>query len=551
MSVLVLRPAIACRGAILEVMMSVGTMRWLAVLSLLVAMGCSKKDDPLAKEGEACTVDADCEDGLACRDQACVVRAGGDMGNNETDGGDENNTSNNVTVNDEDYYVSYTLRDIDRTDTLWIFDTETGDHTQITPEGESCPLGCWVSGDLDFYLVARANGANFDVLAAPLNGFEVQGQPMPIAEDVRRIEVLGNAITYVREEEGENRAYYLPLDGSMEILLGTIGGVMATEGDWHLDTESGLGVVFNATLQTMDVKVGSLGSEVSELTYTIDSSNYQETSGSYFGGSIPTAFSADGSVMAVVTTAPNDYNLCENESECTGVGQRCGRFGRCSAIEVTVHFFDLSKIDGSDGHLGQPCSADDTCGPIHTCDIPAEDAVDQAVCIPRRVVLGLPGQQMQNGQTGCALTSGNDDLFYTEIRPPISFGADGALYVAAARACDEANIEHTAILRLQPDSYDYAPITSNEMSDFSADDCYDPVEERIDTTNCTIWIQRALVSPGGNSIAFVGTNPNVLDSALAESNVDLWTIKRNGDDREWVGGHAELDVVRNFAVHEK
>ncbi len=529
--------------------MSLKSMRWMCVLSLVVAVSCSKKDDPLAKEGESCAVDADCESNLACRDSVCVARADSDMGG--ADGMDMTETPNNTPIEDEDYFIAYTIRDRESTDTLWIYDTSNGTHKKVTPDGADCQLGCWVSEDLGWYLTARANGANFDVMAAPLTGsFALDGALMPIVVDVRRIEVVGNTVSFVREDAGENKAYYRPLDGASDILIGVIGAVNTTEGDWHIDPATNRGVLYNATLQTMDVKIGELGGELTQLSYTIDSSNYQETSGSYFGGSIPTAFSDDGKVMALVTQkAPNDYNLCDNEVDCTGIGQRCGRFGRCSAIEVAVQFFDLSRVTGDPGHLGQPCSADDACGRIHTCDIPAEDAVDQAVCVPRRVVLGLPGQQMQNGQTGCALTEGNENYFYTDLRSPITFGADGGLYLTGARNCGDLDIEHTAILRLTPTSNTIETVFGNAGKDFSADDCFDVVENKVDVTNCTIWVQRAVVSPGGNSLAFIGTNPNVTEPQLAQSNVDLWTVRRDGTQHDWVGDHPEREVVRSITVH--
>ena len=516
------------------------------LVGTLALSACSKEDEPTLKnEGESCSLDKDCADGLACRDAVCVIAAVSDMGTGDGGGDASPNNDNNTPVEDEDYIISYVIRDFSSTDTVWVYDANRGTHTQVTPEGEECQLGCWITDDLSTYVDARANGPNFDVWAGDIGGDWTVSNREIIAANVRRIEVVGNAITFVREEAGDNKAYYQPIGGS-ERLVGSIGSVTSTEGDWHLEPEQNLAVVYNATLQTMDVKIGDLDQEVTQLTYTIDSSNYQETSGSYFGGSIPTAFSRDGSVMALVTQkAPNDYNLCANESECTGVGQRCGRFGRCSVIEVAVHFFDLDNL----GTLNQPCSADDSCGGIHTCDIPAETAVDQAVCIPRRVVLGLPGQQMQNGETGCALTSGNDDLFYTDVRAPISFGPDGDLYLTAARACDELDIEHTAILRVTPNNGNYAVVYGNDGKDFSPDDCYDPVEEDVDVTNCTVWIQRALVSPQGNELVFVGTNPNVIEPGLAQSNVDVWTVKRDGSDHNWVGEHEELDVVRSIRVH--
>lgn len=525
-------------------------MRYWIFAGIVVGLsaGCSKPDDPKAKEGEACTVDADCESGLACRNDVCVARTVTDGGMDA--GGDGMTEEGDMTigpVEDEDYFISYILQDAEDNTTLWVYNTASGEHTQVSPDGTDCRLGCWLSDDLSTLITAQSNAAQFDILTTPLDTtFATSGNTMTIAQSVRRIEVHGNTVTYVKEDGGVNNAYYQNLGGGGETLVGAIGQANATEGDWYVASESNTGVLYNATLQTLEVKIGELGSELEELTYTLNSENYQETSGSYFGGSIPTAFSDDGKLMAMVTQkAPLDYNLCENASECLGPGQRCGRFGRCAAIEVAVHFFDLDNLD----NLGEPCSADEACGPVHTCDIPAEDAVDQAVCIPRRVVLGLPGQQMQNGQTGCAITDGNEDYYYTDIRAPISFGADGNLYLTGARACGDFNIEDTDILRLSPESSDFQVVWGNEGVNFSPDDCYDPVEEKVDVTNCTVWIERAIVSPGGNELAFIGTNPNVVEPALAETNVDMWTVKRNGEDHAWVGKHGELSVVKDIRVH--
>lgn len=530
-------------------------MHWFC--SLLVALtlivGCSKpEEDPKAKEGESCLVDADCESGLACRADVCVVRAvEPDMGG--TDGG-ENNGSPDMDVppvEDEDYIISYILSDDSDAETLWVYDTANQTHTQVSPEGTTCRLGCWLTRDLTQFITTRSNGVNFDILTAPVNAdLTVTEATQPIVEDVRRVEVHGNLVTYVREEDGENLAYYKPAAGGSEVLVGSIGALNTTEGDWAIDPVTEKAAVYNATLQTMDIKLGELGDTIDTLAYTIDSSNYQETSGSYFGGSIPTAFSTDGQYMALVTQkAPMDYNLCENASECMGPGQRCGRFGRCSAIEVAVHFIDLNKIGDEMGDLGTACSADSACGPVHTCDIPADTAVDQATCIPRRVVLGLPGQQMQEGQTGCALTQGNDDYKYTDVRGPITFGPDGGLYLTAARACGEFDFELTDILRLSPTSSDYSVVYGNPGKNFSADDCYDPVEDKIDVENCTIWIERAHISPEGNSIAFIGTNPNVIEPQLTQTHVDLWTVGRDGENHTWVGQHPERDVVEDLRVH--
>ena len=316
--------------------------RWLVVSVLCAAMfgACSKpEEEPKGGEGDACTVDADCEADLACRDAVCVLKAGGGPDAGPADGGDGTDggadggaPDNNDPVADEDFMISYILEGQQGVRALWLFDSASGEHTQVSPEGLDCRLGCWLSEDLSTFAHAQANGPTFDLLTAPTNAdYTVTETPVVGVTGVRRLEVVGDLVTYVKEDAGENKAYYTSLDGGTgETFIGVIGDVVATEGDWAVDARSGQAVVYNATLQTMSVRIGDLGAEIGDAVYTIDSSNYQETSGSYFGGNIPTAFSPDGKYMALVTQkAPMDYQLCESSSECTGPGQRCGRSGRC------------------------------------------------------------------------------------------------------------------------------------------------------------------------------------------------------------------------------
>lgn len=523
-------------------------LAWITAALTATAIGCSKEPDPLAAEGESCSIDADCESTLACRNEVCVARAG--TGNNvrDPDAGPEDDGGPDTPdpVVDEDYVVSYTVRNLNNEDTLWVYDTDADEHTRVTPDGETCNRGCYISDSLGHYIYSEANGPNFNVFVAPLDASFTPGAGTQIAENVRRVGVIGDHVTYVREE-GLNVAYAYNLANGSEVKIGVIGDPAGTEGDWTFDPASGHAVVYSPTLQTLDVRIGSFGAEISDVTYTVDSSNFQETSGSYYGSTIPTAFSRDGNVMAMLTlSGPNDYGLCSSANDCTdGPGQRCGRFGRCSAIEVAVRFFDMNKLD----NLGNPCSADAACGGIHTCDIPAETAVDQAVCMPRRVALGLPAQQLQQGETGCALTSGNDDYFYTEVRAPLTFGEDGQVYLTAARACGDLNMEHTAILRINPDNGAKTTVYSNEGEGFVADNCYNAAESAIDVTNCTIWVQRAALSPKANQLVFVGTNPNVTEPGLAQTNVDLWIVDRDGANHAWVGGRPQAERVRTFTVH--
>ncbi len=533
--------------------------RWIvgtvAVAAASMVIGCSDDEDPKAGEGDACTVDGDCASGLLCRESVCVPSA--NNGNNTNNGNNSNNSNNGNNVNnivDEEYFISYIYEDvINSTRRLRLLNNLSGDTVDVSPEEVDCGLGCWVTEDLSNFIYLRPNmdpmnAGTFDVYRSDVgtdltaaSGGEV------VASAVRSVEVNGNDISYVREVTMENQAFYLTL-GSGEVNLGRIGTVGGTEGDWHADPNSGNAVIYNPTLQTMDVLIGDTSGGITDVTYTIDSQNYQEVSGSYFGGNVDTAFSPDGKYMAMLTSkAPMDTNACTSAADCTGVGERCGRFDRCASIQVVVHMFDMENLD----NLGERCGGNEACGSVHTCDIPADTQIDKAVCIPRRIVLGLPAEQTQGtpAQTGCQLTSGRDDLFYTGVRGPLSFGADGSLYAVATRDCDDQNIPISRILRMQPTSSDFEVVYGNPGDAFDDALCYDEEESQVDTENCIIEIQSARLSPGGNKLAFTGTNPNVVDADLAATTMDLWEVKRDGTDHEWTGGNGELDVVERFQVH--
>lgn len=529
---------------------------WLASAALaasLVAPGCSKpEEDPKGKEGDVCTVDSDCSDGLACRNDVCVTKAGGDdMGGGDggtDDSGGGNNGANNGPIVDEDIIVSYILED-SNVQSLWVWDSASGTHYPSSPDGMDCRLGCFLTEDLTKFVTVQSNGPNFDILAADVGAdYAASSDTEAVAVNVQRVEVVGNVVSYIREDAGELQAYYRALDGSSEVFVGTIGSTTGTSGDWHVDVATQMGAVYTATLQTMDVKIGALGEEIAEVSFTIDSSNYQDVSGSYFGGQVPTAFSPDGKTMAIVTQkAPLDTNTCESVAECLAPGERCGRFGRCAAIQVAVHFFDLENLE----NLGQPCSADEVCGPVHTCDIANEMQIDQATCIPRRITLGLPPDQRQGdpAQTGCELTDGNQDFYYSQVRAPLSFGQNGNLYLVAGRSCGDYNIDDTDILELNPTRDTFETVWGNDGVPFDPDKCWDPVEQKPDVAECTVWVQKAVISPGGNMLAFAATNPNVAEPALASATLDLWTVKRDGSGHDWVGGHGQFSSVKDIRMH--
>lgn len=521
-------------------------MRHFLILSLfsISVLACSSDEEPtLSKEGGVCAISSDCESGLACREKVCVGTVKTDVG--DSDMSDDMAQTNNG-VEQEDYILSY-IMEISNSRGLFAYDTKTKTETKVSPDDVSCALGCFLSKDLKTLLFATQNGPAFDLKTLPVTDLVASGTATTLKTSVRRADLQGNTVTYVREEGGTTTAYYLDLADGVEKTIGTIGTAAGTEGDWFLAPETDTAVLFLPSLQTMDIAVGTLG-EPLEVKYTINSENYQEVSGSYFGGNIPTDITNDGKIMAVLTqSAPLDYNACDNDSQCTqGPGQICGFKNRCAAIELAVHFFDLEKLD----NLGAACSADDTCGPIHTCDIPAADQIDKAVCKPRQIKLGLPGQQTQGNpaKSGCELSAGNKEYYYTTGRS-IHFGPDNNLYLAAERDCGEQNVPDSGVIKLSPTKNEAVTSFGSEAGGFNPDDCYNTTENRVDVTNCSPYISNALISPGGNDIIFMGTNPNVVEFGLAKKNIDLWRVKRDGSGKEWIGNHSELDVVKNIRIH--
>lgn len=535
-------------------------LRIMLVSALLVA-ACSDDNNETPKKaaGETCAVDSECQAGLLCRNEVCVASTvvecdAGDACEDAAATDADTDTDAGHSINPEDYYVSYSLRNsLDSTVAVKLYDSVSGTNTQISPDGMDCYRGCWVNESLTkFYSLATNvdTPGTFDVYAAELDANKKATSTMsPVAIAVRAIEPVGDGLLYVRSSAGENVAYYMDATGA-EKVIGTIGTAATTEGDSYVSPETNTTVIYNPTLQTLDISVGTLGAPINagNKIYTIDSQNYQEVSGSYFGGNVPTAISPDGKYLAVMTTkAPLDTNACEDASQCTGVGERCGRFGRCTSIKLAVHIIEIASAD----NLGQPCSGDAACGPVHICDIPADTQLDKAVCAPRRVVFGLPGQQQQGDppRSGCDLTAGHSDLFYTDLHAPMSFGNDGSLYLVGSRDCGELNMPDADILKLTPTSSSYEVVFGNDGQNFDNAKCYNPTEQVPDDQNCILYIDSALLSPKKNQFTFTATNPRVVEPGLADSALDVWTVDRDGQNRSWVGKNTELHAASNLRVH--
>ncbi len=530
-------------------------MRWagpLMVLLLSAALGaCS--DDSDKNNAAGCTENSDCAEGQICRAEQCVDPSG------EDDVDDGTDDTGEKPIEPEDYAVSYYLERTTVTPKVYELRLLHGDQDfKLHPDDVSCspPANCLVSQDLKHFIYTRENaeiaGAS-DVYVVPLTSdYAFDGEGELVVSGVRGLRMVGSLLTYSREVGGVLKAYYRELGRDMEHLVGDVGGSGAPEASWHIDADLNKVAIFVHNLQTMDVYIGELGQAITNKVFTVNAENFQEVSGSYFGGAVPAAFSPDGKYLSFLTVAPNDYNLCtapgnDSAPECTGPGQRCGRFQRCTAMEVTLHFIELER----QGELDKECLSMDACGDVHVCDVPSDTAFDQARCVPGRTVVGLPRTPHQGSplQSGCALTEGNPAYQYTDLRGPLSFGENGKLYAVAGRDCGAFNIEQTAIVAIDPVTKAYETVWGDFGQDYNDGLCYNGETRSVDVENCVVRVNSAVLSPGGNDLVFLATNPNVTDPGLAKEVQDIWRVRRDGAGHEWIGGHSDFTTVRSFQVH--
>lgn len=553
-----------------------------AFVALAALTACSDPEPEapkLSKEGESCQVAADCEQALTCRNEICIalnvpvdMDTQGDMG---TQADMPANTGNQTTVKAEDYVISYVVEkgsgENKGRSFLFALDTETGEKTQVSEQSNHCDAGCWLSEDLSYFVYIRpsSTGINaFDIYTTSVQDLKAQGEGSVVAMSVERVLFHGSAVSFMRGEGANKAAYYMELGSTMDQPIGKLsvtGDTNNTQDSWQYSKAAGKAAVFSPTLQTLSIRVADTGTSITEgdQIYLIDAANYQEVGGSYFGSNIPAAFSPDGRYLAILTSAPNKYNLCEGNAQCdASLGQHCGEEKVCTAREVTVRTFDLEATDELENGTqdGKKCEDDTECSPAHECYIPSEVQLDQAVCVPRRIVLGLPDTPKQprvggTQKSGCELTQGAASHPYTTARAPISFGADGNIYVVGARECagntGELNIGDTDILRISPLGGGIDVVSGNPGENFDDGRCYDFTENEIDIKNCIVYIQQAVLSPMGNELAFLATNPNVQGAETAASSLDVWTVLGNGEGREWLGNTDLFDEVSRIRVHSK
>ena len=550
---------------------------WLAATGLLAiamaaAPGCNGGGD--AGPGDSCEVDADCKEGLLCRDEGdgrvCVEATGGnngaDAGDTTDDGGDSDGGD---TPNDEDYFISYVLADTlggDNRD-LRVWSTADQTETVVDLGDVDCGSGCWISRDASHVIYQKSTvsgpAGSGDIFKIPLDAnFVPQGDDSSateVAQGVTSVKVIGNVITYKRDDS----AFYQDVNEGSETELGPVD-----DGAWHIDAAANVSAIFDpvpATAQNLDIYLGD-ASGASQKVFQVNSENYQEIGGSYYGQNVPTAVSPDGSLVAFVTSGPNNYDKCDDASQCSGPEKKCGFQGYCTRRELTVRFIERAN----QGDLGMPCGGEGTCGDVHECYEPS-DSTEDAVCIPGRVVVGVPKSPERApapGETpvnGCELTKNAlEDNPFTAFNGPFSFDADGNFYGVGVRDCTGAtgagysNIAQGSIVKIDPISGSMERIYGNFGEEFDPDNgdepddpdaCYDVDEEELLPEQCNVYVDGAMLSPGGNEFAFTATNMNVTDPSLAKSTLDIWTVLSDGSDVSWEGGHNQNKTVKSFNVH--
>ena len=554
----------------------------LLVAAALAFASCSGGDTPKkAKQGESCELTKDCKKGLLCRDKICVdKKMGADAGNVDGESGDGSSTDTDggsEPVEREDYFVSYIERDaLTDKGTLKVFSTKDGSHTDVS--SRNCTNNCWLSTDMKYFVYTeRAGMGKSDIMVAEVgSNLKSKGNAEALLTEVEDVSFHGNYVSYVKTGSASRTARYMKLseikkDKETDRNYETIGNVEDVSDDWHVDPENDVGVLYKVgnSSQSMEISAGKASDRKGDGTFTLGGPNFQKESGSYFGGSVPSAISRDGRLVAFATTgAPNDYALCNGDpwkaSACKQKGKyyKCGTEDRCVRLEVAVHFIDLKNAD----KLGEKCRTEEACGPYQECYIPSNQQLDTAKCIPGRVVLGVPLTPKQgegDGKLGCQIVAEDDSIDFTSIHGPLSFDKDHNLYAVGIRerfyqgggnsSCPGDYDTHTGqVVKIDPEKRTYDILEGlTPDKEFDPGACWNSAEKKLSIDGCGVYVDKARVSPEGNEIVFAGTNPNTDTVGDANRYVGLWHMLRDVSDRWFTGDKntSATEIVRAIWVH--
>lgn len=521
----------------------------LAALALLAAAGCSGGDG-----ADQCDDDADCSGGERCVDGACQSQeADADTGGSQDADVDDGEDSNNDKPDAKGYYISYTLTDGNAYD-LMVYATGGEEHTRVTTGDRSCETDCWLSDSLEYMVwrQPRFEEEGYDVVRIELDEqmqASEDSNEETLASGVSNVRFDGEVVSYERDVNDRAEAHYRYLDGGRERRLGPLEDGRHKK-SWYIDSEAERVLVYEPGDRELNLSFGELGDTISgEADVTIDGRHYPDTDGSFYGSSMPVAFSDDGDIAAFATEAPVEYERCESDEECSGPGQRCGPDNTCTAVENTVHFVDTDELD----ELGAACDGPGTCSSdVHECYMPdGREETDTATCRPRPVSLGLSDV---NDRDNCAETEGKEDRRYTSLRGPLSFDDRDNLYVVGERDCDDVaggELPHTDIVRIDPNEGEQMVVWGNtEGGDLDLDDCWDPEAGEPSGADCQPHISSARLMPEHDEFAVAATNPWVTNPDLADEMPGLWIVPRSGEEQVWAKGEAsDIESIEHVDVH--
>jgi hypothetical protein len=517
----------------------------------LFGLGCGGSG---AGEGESCETTADCKSGLTCTNGTCSS----DNGDAGMDGGTE--------PTEEDYYISFSLEPATGggNGRLMLYSTADGSLTQVSPDSVNCRGNCYLSEDLSRFVHWEQSGGESTIYSAQINeDMKASGQGELIKTGVTNPTPFGNYIGFLQQQGDDQQARIMPVDGSTEQTITSIsdGWQILPDGDQDVTNDKLMVFETGSGAQTLNIQASTVGNIGTAETVTLGGSNFQEQSGSYFGSPFTASISPDGEIGAYLARGmPNNYQACEREqeadpysSEDCGETYRCGTQETCVRLEVTVNLIDFDNAD----NLGTSCRQPGGCGEIHECNIPSTSQVDEARCIPGRVVLGVPQAPAQNGESGCQIVSGDDSIDFTSANGPLSWDNQNNLYLVGQlnREClGDYDIPAGQVVKIDPtaDEKGYEIVGGlGAMDKLDLNQCYDPETESIDVENCQPHISHAIVSPGGNEIAFAGTNPNISTPGLGSELLYLWRMLRD-DSQRWFAGDAQTEPsnsISNLNVH--
>ncbi len=513
-------------------------------------MLCEDGDICVEDEGEiACTSQDECPDGRFCEDEICVIDPFGPF-------------AEPVEIEDEHYFASF-LADpaLDSAETeIWIVDNDAN-ASQLDTGNIDCGevRSCTLSEDQTHLIIIddASSGDGFDVLTAPVDvdSLSVQEDPTPMVESVTRPRVRGNGVKFRQAESGTHVGYFQAHDGAKQelVTLHDVNASLPEAYDFDPTSERILNLV-PSSLDSLNIYVSNLDGEppLGDILAHIDGSNRPGDAGSLFvSESSVSGFSEDGRFVAYATSGPNDHEFCSSDSECSQTGHVCGTDGRCVAVEPTVHVIDMAYADKVASSA--PCTSHDDCGPVNRCDSGSDD-FDGGVCQPQRIPVGLP----VSPGPGCEATRNDGSFAFTDIEGPITFGPDHRVYFVGQRHCIrtaadpeddvESDIPRTAILAGDLTTGEYEEIYGNlDGEDYSAADCSGDAGTSVGS-ECYIFIDNARLSPRGNELVFMGSNPTV-SPGLAENRKEIWRVRRDGTQPMRIGGLSGAHSALEVAVH--